>query len=229
MGAILQAVFSTIYFQIHFLDRKLLLAQLHYIISSFCKLLVEWTWDMGQGQKPLYMTRPLMLVAYLRQMGNGSIVGTTERTGGITDTRTTNGGTDGQTDGRAGSTIPTNLAGSKMSKDSKTTPRLCTKGQMEAFRTFGLHFVSTCLTPYPLKCVQMYQDVQRATIKCVNGCKNMTPILERNNGLSSVRHQAIIWTNAGLLSIEPLTTNFRDISNKIKLFHWRKCISKYRL
>ena len=103
MDALLQAVFSTIYFQIHFLDRKLLLAQLHYIISSFCKLLVEWTWDMGQGQKPLYMTRPLMLVAYLRQMGNGSIVGTTERTGGITDTRTnvrqTEEQMDRQTDG----------------------------------------------------------------------------------------------------------------------------------
>ena len=36
------------------------------------------------------------------------------------------------------------------------------------------------------------------------------------NGLSPVRRQAITWTNAGLLSIGPLRTNFSEIWIKIK-------------
>ena len=34
-----------------------------------------------------------------------------------------------------------------------------------------------------------------------------------------VRHQAIIWTNAGLLSIGALGTNFSEILIKYKFFH----------
>ena len=37
-----------------------------------------------------------------------------------------------------------------------------------------------------------------------------------DNGLSPIRWQAIIWTNAGLLSIEPLGTNFIEILIKIE-------------
>ena len=48
-----------------------------------------------------------------------------------------------------------------------------------------------------------------------------------DNGLSSVRHQAIIWTRAELLIIGPLGANFFEIL--IEIFHWRKCISKCRL
>ena len=36
-----------------------------------------------------------------------------------------------------------------------------------------------------------------------------------DNGLSPIRRQAIIQTNAGLLSIGPLGTNFSEISTKI--------------
>ena len=36
-----------------------------------------------------------------------------------------------------------------------------------------------------------------------------------DNGLSPIRRQAIIWTNAGLLSIGPLETNFSEILIKI--------------
>ena len=39
------------------------------------------------------------------------------------------------------------------------------------------------------------------------------------NGLSPIRHQAITWTHAHLLSIEPLGTNFSEIRMKnTKLF-----------
>ena len=50
-----------------------------------------------------------------------------------------------------------------------------------------------------------------------------------DNGLSSGRCQAIIWTNAGILLIGPLGTNLSEISAKFIYFHWRKCIWKCRL
>ena len=35
--------------------------------------------------------------------------------------------------------------------------------------------------------------------------------IDSGNGLSPLRHQAIIWKNAAVLSIEPLATNFIEI------------------
>ena len=43
-----------------------------------------------------------------------------------------------------------------------------------------------------------------------------------DNGLSSARHQAITWTNAHILSIGPLGTNFREICIKIKNFLFKE-------
>ena len=43
---------------------------------------------------------------------------------------------------------------------------------------------------------------------------NLT-IIGSDNGLSPGRRQAIIWTNAGILLIEPLGTNFSEISIEI--------------
>ena len=52
----------------------------------------------------------------------------------------------------------------------------------------------------------MYASVNRVSI-------------DSDNGLSPIRYQAIIWTIAGLLLIEPLGTNFSEILIKnIKLF-----------
>ena len=39
-----------------------------------------------------------------------------------------------------------------------------------------------------------------------------------DNGLSPIRHQSIILTNAGLSQIEPLETNFSENSNKVHFF-----------
>ena len=50
-----------------------------------------------------------------------------------------------------------------------------------------------------------------------------------DNGLSSIRHQAIISTNADLLSIGPMGTNFSDILIKIHNFSLKKCTWKFRL
>ena len=50
-----------------------------------------------------------------------------------------------------------------------------------------------------------------------------------DNGLSPSRRQAIIWTNAGMLLIGPLGTNFGVFLIGIQILHWRKCISKWKL
>ena len=47
-------------------------------------------------------------------------------------------------------------------------------------------------------------------------------IIGSDNGLSPGRRQAIIWNNAGLLLIEPLWTNFSEISIGIQTFSFKK-------
>ena len=43
-----------------------------------------------------------------------------------------------------------------------------------------------------------------------------------DNGLSPDRCQAIIWTNAGILLIEPLGTNFNEMLIKVHTFSFKK-------
>ena len=50
-----------------------------------------------------------------------------------------------------------------------------------------------------------------------------------DNGLSPGRRQAIIWTNAGILLIGPLETNFSEISVEILTFSFKKMRLKCRL
>ena len=58
----------------------------------------------------------------------------------------------------------------------------------------------------------------RVTHICVG---NLTTI-SSDNGLSPGRHQAIIWTNAGVLLIGPLATNFSEILIEILTFLFTK-------
>ena len=58
-------------------------------------------------------------------------------------------------------------------------------------------------------------------------------IIGPDNGLSPGRRQAIIWTNAGILSIGPLGTNFSEILIEIYTFsfkkmHWKMLSGKWR-
>ena len=48
------------------------------------------------------------------------------------------------------------------------------------------------------------------------------PIIGSDNGLSPGRRQAIIWTNAGILLVGPLGTNFSEISIEILTFLFKK-------
>ena len=51
--------------------------------------------------------------------------------------------------------------------------------------------------------------------------RNLT-IIGSDNGLLPDRRQAIIWTNAGILSIGPLGTNFSEILIEIHTFSFKK-------
>ena len=62
---------------------------------------------------------------------------------------------------------------------------------------------------------RIYASVQHTTIAS-------------DNGLSPVRRQAIISSNAGILLIGPLGTNFSEILIKINTFSFKKCIWKCR-
>ena len=53
-------------------------------------------------------------------------------------------------------------------------------------------------------------------------CIGKLTIIGSDNGLSPGRHQAIIWTNAGILLIGPLVTNFSEILIEIHTFSFKK-------
>ena len=53
-------------------------------------------------------------------------------------------------------------------------------------------------------------------------CVIKLTITGSDNGLSPGRRQPIIRTNAGILLIEPLGTNFREILIEIRLFSFKK-------
>ena len=53
-------------------------------------------------------------------------------------------------------------------------------------------------------------------------CVSKLTIIGSDNGLSPDRRQAIIWTNAGLLLIGPLGTNFSEILIEILAFLFKQ-------
>ena len=53
-------------------------------------------------------------------------------------------------------------------------------------------------------------------------CVGKLTIIGSDNGLSPERHQAIIWTNAAILLIGPLGTNFSEILIEIQTFSLKK-------
>ena len=57
-------------------------------------------------------------------------------------------------------------------------------------------------------------------------CVGKLTIIGSDNGLSPGRRQAIIWTNAGILLIGPLGTNFSEILIGIQTFSFKKMHSK---
>ena len=60
-------------------------------------------------------------------------------------------------------------------------------------------------------------------------CVGKLTIICSDNGLSPDRRQAIIWTNAGLLLIGPLGTNFSEILIEIIIFSFKKMRLKWAM
>ena len=58
-------------------------------------------------------------------------------------------------------------------------------------------------------------------------CVSNPTIIGSDNGLSPSRCQAIIWTNAGILLIRPLGTNFSEILIEIHIFSFKKMHFKW--
>ena len=59
-------------------------------------------------------------------------------------------------------------------------------------------------------------------------CISKLSIIGSDNGLSPGQHQAIIWTNAGILLNGPVGTNFDEILIEIHKFSFKKTYSKCR-
>ena len=57
-------------------------------------------------------------------------------------------------------------------------------------------------------------------------CVSKVTIIVSDNGLAPERRQAIIWTNAGILLIGPLGTNFSEILIEILIFSFKKMCFK---
>ena len=60
----------------------------------------------------------------------------------------------------------------------------------------------------------------------IHVCVGKLTIIGWDNGLSPGRRQAIIWTNAGILLIRPLGTNFSEILIGIQTFSFKKMYLK---
>ena len=58
-------------------------------------------------------------------------------------------------------------------------------------------------------------------------CVSNPTIIGSDNGLSPSRRQAIIGTNAGILLIQPLGTNFSEMLIEIYIFSLKKMHSKW--
>ena len=59
-------------------------------------------------------------------------------------------------------------------------------------------------------------------------CVNKLTVIGSDNGLSPGRRPTVIWTNAGILLIGPMGTNFNEILIEIVIISFKKCIWKRR-
>ena len=73
-----------------------------------------------------------------------------------------------------------------------------------------------------LRRVSMVMDPLTHWGRVTHICVNKLTIIDSDNDLSAGRHQAIIWTNAGILLIGPLGTKFSEISIGIQTFSFKK-------
>ena len=62
--------------------------------------------------------------------------------------------------------------------------------------------------------------------RVIHMCISKLTIIGLANGLSPGRHQAIIWTNAGILFFRTLGTNLSELLSKVHTFSFKKMYLK---
>ena len=93
------------------------------------------------------------------------------------------------------------------------------------FRKMGMKLLTyDFLVPVNYKNVIFQTHVSGLTHwgRVTHTCVSKLTIIGSDNGLSPDRRQAIIWTNAGILLIGPLGTNFSEIVIEILTFSFKK-------
>ena len=71
-------------------------------------------------------------------------------------------------------------------------------------------------------CIAVDIDILTHWGRVTHICVNKLTIIGSDNVLSPGRRQAIIWTNAGILLVGPLGTNFSEILIEIRAFSFKK-------
>ena len=129
--------------------------------------------------------------------------------------------------------LNTNLAASRLHEIlGKTSYRLVNRGP------YGVHvsvsakswiFEEDTLTLVPIykeMKVLSASGIDHTTVthwgRVTHICVSKLTIISSDNGLSPGRCQAIIWTNAGILLIRSIGTNFSEIFKKIHTFSFKK-------
>ena len=110
-----------------------------------------------------------------------------------------------------------------MNSSTKSTVNNCDKPY-----EIWTHLFHKYETDHPLIIDQLNQTNERWHHQLTNWgrvthiCVGKLTTIGSDNGLSPGRRQAITWTNAGILLIETLGTNFSDILIGIKIFSFKK-------
>ena len=87
---------------------------------------------------------------------------------------------------------------------------------------FILLYVHRCLLLKIHHCPGWHKQLLTHWGRVTHICVSVLTTIGSDNDLSPGRRQAIIWTNAGILLIGPLGTNFSKISIKILIFSLKK-------
>ena len=95
--------------------------------------------------------------------------------------------------------------------------------KMTALYTMAPHYINESLCVLMQVYVLSHQtDPLTHSGRVTHICVSKLNIISSDNGLSPGRRQAIIWTNAGIVLIRTLGTNFSEILSEIHAFSFKK-------
>ena len=93
---------------------------------------------------------------------------------------------------------------------------------MELLQSCTKPSISSCQASIPKACNGVSMTNLTHWGRVTHICVSKLAIIGSDNGLSPGRRQAIIWTNAGILLIRILGTNFSEILSEIRAFSFKK-------